>query len=103
MEWAIPMENDYGTIQKAMHPLFELIKQRAEEGKFPLSLVVEMRVMGDSDVYLSPAIGGMWCGANNLKLKVAKLVWKKKNWTMTWMNHLAISNQTNLFNFLLTL
>ena len=41
-----------------MQPVVNLVKKLSMEGKFPLSLALEMRIMADSDVLLSPALVG---------------------------------------------
>ena len=41
-----------------LDPLFSLLKSRAADEEYPLTFWVEMRIMANSDVYLSPAVGG---------------------------------------------
>ena len=58
MEWAFALDEECDVLRRAMHPIFDFIKKRLAEGKFPMSQWMEMRIMADSDAYLSPAIAG---------------------------------------------
>ena len=69
MEWAIALDDNYDVIRNAIHPVFDLINKSAADGKFPLSLCVEMRIMADSDAYLSPAIAGK-CRLSSTTFKI---------------------------------
>ena len=58
VEWLAALDVEYDVIMNAIDPLVSLLKSRAARGEYPLTFWMEMRIMANSDVYLSPAVGG---------------------------------------------
>ena len=52
-------EDGYQNVIRAVQDLVETLTKSSMEGKFPLNVLVEMRLLGYSDTYLAPAQAGM--------------------------------------------
>lgn len=58
MEWAFSVKDDFSNVTNACQAVIEILRSEAENGKFPMNVVMEMRWMKYSDAYLCPAIAG---------------------------------------------
>ena len=58
MEVAINAKGDFSNVTKATQIIIELLRQEAEQARFPVNMVMEMRWMKYSEAYLCPAIVG---------------------------------------------
>ena len=58
LEWLVALDDDGDVIRDSLDSLMTYVKSEASRGKFPLEFWVEMRVTANSDVYLSPSVGG---------------------------------------------
>lgn len=57
-EWAFDAKKDFSNVTKAVQIVLELARSEAENGKFPLNMVIEMRWMAFSESCLCPAVVG---------------------------------------------
>ena len=58
MEVAINAKDDFSNVASACQTILELMRQEAENARFPVNLAMEMRWMKYSEAYLCPAIVG---------------------------------------------
>ncbi|HEX2319389.1 MAG TPA: hypothetical protein VHJ18_10450, partial [Streptosporangiaceae bacterium] len=57
MSFAITVDPDFANVRAAWQVVVDKVRERAARGEDPLNLVLEMRVIRNSDVLLSPAFG----------------------------------------------
>lgn len=55
MSFAIVIDPEFRNVAKAWQMVVDKVRERAAAGESPLNLVLEMRVIRDSNVWLSPA------------------------------------------------
>src|SRR5262249_10195222 len=57
MSFAIKIDPEFANVQAAWQLVVDKVRDRAARGEYPLNLVLEMRVIRNSSVLLSPAFG----------------------------------------------
>jgi L-gulono-1,4-lactone dehydrogenase len=57
MSFAITIDPDFANVRAAWQVVVDKVRERAADGEYPLNLVLEMRVIRNSTVLLSPAFG----------------------------------------------
>ncbi len=58
MSFSIKVDEDFENVSRGWMLVVEKVRERAKRGEVPLNLVLELRVIRNSNILLSPAIGG---------------------------------------------
>ena len=75
MEWEIPLpalasdptKPDLSIVQRAWWDVIKLVYEEAEDGRSPLRLTLELRIMGGSDMLMAPQKGNN-CGTASIEI-----------------------------------
>jgi len=57
MSFAVTVDPEFANVRAAWQVVVDKVRERAAHGEYPLNLVLEMRVIRNSNVLLSPAFG----------------------------------------------